>query len=225
MAFRASKTDDIKNETINLNLLVLGDQYVGKTSVLERYVNNIFKLNYLVTIGMDKRFKKLSINGHDINLFITDTAGQERFRSLAKMFYKNANGILLGFSLTSKETFESVSYWIKQIYENCDKGKIGIILFGNKCDVKEEIQVDEKQIEEIKKEYNIAYFKTSAKENINIKEAFEYLTKLVIINQKLGKSLGLGESPKIEDINIDFKENQKLEVNNTNKRKKKKKCC
>ena len=61
--------------------LVLGDKMVGKTSVLERYVNRTFKENYLMTIGMDKRFKRLEVNNKDVDIFITDTAGQERYRS------------------------------------------------------------------------------------------------------------------------------------------------
>ena len=223
MAFRVSKAGIPTDETTSLNFLVLGDQCVGKTSVIERYVNNTFKSNYLVTIGMDKRFKRLEVNNHNINIFITDTAGQERFRSLSKMFYKRADGLLLGFSLTELSTFNSVNYWIKEIYENCAKDQIGIVLFGNKCDDKENIQVNKEDIDKIIKEYNLIYFGTSAKDNINVKEVFEYLTKLTIIKKKLGKSIELGENPKIEDINITVKENQKLETKHV-KPKKKKKC-
>jgi len=215
-----------KNDSLNSNLsykfLVLGDQMVGKTSILERYINNTFKGQYLLTIGMDKRFKRLEINNHDVDIFITDTAGQERFRSLTKMFYKGADGILLGFSLTDKKSLESTDYWVNQINENCSKEKpISLILFGNKCDDKDNIQVTPEEINEIKTKHNLIYYETSAKDNINIKEIFEHLTKETIIKRKDLKALGLKQNTSINDIIIKEKENQKLEIVKIKPKKKK----
>ena len=150
----------VKKDNLGSNLsykfLVLGDQMVGKTSVLERYINRTFKTNYLLTIGMDKRFKRLEVNNTDVDIFITDTAGQERFRSLTKMFYKGADGILVGFSLTEAKTLESVNYWINEINQNCSKEyPISLVLFGNKCDDKENIDVKQEAIDEITNKYNL----------------------------------------------------------------------
>ena len=103
-----------QSKTIQFKFLVLGEQRIGKTSIIERYVNRCFKGNYIATIGMDIRMKRLEINKNDINISITDTAGQERFRSLTKMFYKGADGILVGFDLTAPDTLEQVNYWIDQ---------------------------------------------------------------------------------------------------------------
>ena len=215
-----------KNDSFGSNLsykfLVLGDQMVGKTSVLERYINRTFKENYLLTIGMDKRFKRLEINNTDVDIFITDTAGQERFRSLTKMFYKGADGILIGFSLTEAKTLESVNYWINEINQNCSKEyPISLVLFGNKCDDKENIQVKPEKIEEIKNKYNLMYFETSAKDNINIQNVFEYLTKITIMKRGNLSNIGLKEGATIDDIIIQEKENQKLEVKITKTKKKK----
>ena len=216
----------MKKDSFGTNLsykfLVLGDQMVGKTSVLERYINRTFKENYLLTIGMDKRFKRLEINNTDVDIFITDTAGQERFRSLTKMFYKGADGILIGFSLTEAKTLESVNYWINEINQNCSKEyPISLVLFGNKCDDKENIQVKPEKIEEIKNKYNLMYFETSAKDNINIQNVFEYLTKITIIKRGNLPNIGLKEGATIDDIIIQEKENQKLEVKITKTKKKK----
>ena len=216
----------MKKDSIGSNLsykfLVLGDQMVGKTSVLERYINRTFKENYLLTIGMDKRFKRLEINNTDVDIFITDTAGQERFRSLTKMFYKGADGILVGFSLTEAKTLESVNYWINEINQNCSKEyPISLVLFGNKCDDKENIQVKPEKIEEIKNKYNLMYFETSAKDNINIQNVFEYLTKITIMKRGNLSNIGLKEGATIDDIIIQEKENQKLEVKITKTKKKK----
>ncbi len=131
MKIKGDKQDD----ALPLKLLVLGESNIGKTSVIERYVTNCFKNNYLATIGIDVRKKRLEINKCDIDVTIIDTAGQERFRSITKMFYKDADGILLGFALTNKNTFEQVNYWIEQIEANKNKDfPVNLVLFGNKCD-------------------------------------------------------------------------------------------
>ena len=86
---------DKKGKALQIKILLLGESAIGKTCLIERYVNNSFKNNYLVTIGMDIRIKKLEINNYDVNVTINDTAGQERFRSITKMVYKGADGILI----------------------------------------------------------------------------------------------------------------------------------
>ena len=215
---------DAFGSNLSYKFLVLGDQMVGKTSVLERYVNNTFKANYLTTIGMDKRFKRLEINNTDVDVFITDTAGEERFRSLTKMFYKGADGIFVGFSLLDPKTLESINYWIQQINENCSKEyPISLVLFGNKCDDKENIKVKKEEIDAIKNKYDLTYFETSAKDNINIQNLFEYLIKTTIKKRGNLKNIGLPEDASLDDIKITIKENQKLETKV--QRPKKKKFC
>jgi len=197
---------------------------VGKTSVLERYINRTFKTNYLLTIGMDKRFKRLEVNNVDVDIHITDTAGQERFRSLTKMFYKGADGILIGFSLTDSKSLNSINYWINEINENCSKDyPISLVLFGNKCDDKDNYQVSQEEIDKIVNEFKLPYFETSAKDNINITNIFEYLTKLTIQKKGNLKNIGLPEGAPLDQIIIKEKENQKLEV--IQKKPKKKKFC
>ena len=206
--------------------MTLGDSKIGKTSILERYVNKTFKDNYLVTIGMDIRIKRLTINDNNIDIHVTDTAGQERFRSISKMSYKRSDGILVGFALNDEKTFESVSYWIDQIYENKGKNSdVSVVLFGNKCDDKEHIVVKEEEINKIKNQYNLQYFETSAKENINVKELFEHLIKITIVNKGLLKNFGLKENASIDEIIITERENQNYKAEKIPKRQKKKKIC
>ena len=217
---------DSSGETLSYKFLVLGDSMVGKSSIIGRYINKTFNDNYLCTIGMDKRYKKLKINNKDVDIFITDTAGQERFRALTKMFYKGSDGIFIGFSLTDKKSFESINYWIQQIYENCDnESPLCLVLFGNKCDDKENIVVSSADIDKLKKQYNIPYFETSAKDGINVQSMFEYLTKLTIVKKGNLKNVGLSEKNSIDDIIINEKENQKMEVKKIKHKKKKSKFC
>ena len=213
------------NKTIQFKFLVLGEGKIGKTSLIERYINKTFKSNYIATIGMDIRRKRLEINNKEVDIYITDTAGQERFRSITKMFYKGADGILVGFDLTDRNTFEQVNYWISQIEENSSKDyPISLVLFGNKCDNVEDIKVSEEDIEKLKEKYKLTFYKTSAKDGTNVQNAFQHLTKITLKTRGLLSKIGLPENTKIEDIIITEKENQKLEFKPTPKRKKKSKC-
>ena len=208
-----------KDKAQRIKFLVLGESTIGKSCLIERYINNTFKENYIATIGMDIRQKRLDINNIDVFLTINDTAGQERFRSLTKMVYKNTDGILVGFDLTKPKTLEQVEFWINQIESNKTKdSSVSLVLFGNKCDMKEEIQVKEEDIEKIKEKYNLRYYETSAKDGTNVQNIFEYLAKIVL------KSRGFLENVNIDEINVEEKELQKIETKKTNKKNGKKKC-
>ena len=208
-----------KDKAQRIKFLVLGESTIGKSCLIERYINNTFKENYIATIGMDIRQKRLDINNIDVFLTINDTAGQERFRSLTKMVYKNTDGILVGFDLTKPKTLEQVEFWINQIESNKTKdSSISLVLFGNKCDMKEEIQVKEEDIEKIKEKYNVRYYETSAKDGTNVQNIFEYLAKIVL------KSRGFLENVNIDEINVEEKELPKIETKKTNKKNVKKKC-
>ena len=208
-----------KDKAQRIKFLVLGESTIGKSCLIERYINNTFKENYIATIGMDIRQKRLDINNIDVFLTINDTAGQERFRSLTKMVYKNTDGILVGFDLTKPKTLEQVEFWINQIESNKTKdSSISLVLFGNKCDMKEKIQVKEEDIEKIKEKYNLRYYETSAKDGTNVQNIFEYLAKIVL------KSRGFLENVNIDEINVEEKELQKIETKKPNKKNGKKKC-
>ena len=186
------------SKSIQFKFLVLGEGKIGKTSLIERYINKTFKSNYIATIGMDIRRKRLEINNKEVDISITDTAGQERFRSITKMFYKGADGILVGFDLTDRNTFEQVNYWISQIEENSSKDyPISLVLFGNKCDNVEDIKVSEEDIEKLKEKYKLTFYKTSAKDGTNVQNAFQHLTKITLKTRGLLSKIGLPENTKI----------------------------
>ena len=99
-------------------LLIVGDSYVGKTSILSRYANGTFNENYLSTLGLDSYSKDETINGKTIRVNVWDTAGQERYKALTKGFFRNAQGIMVVFDVTNQETFENVKFWIESIKTN-----------------------------------------------------------------------------------------------------------
>ena len=215
-----------QGKSLQLKILVLGEGRIGKTCLIERYVNRTFKGNYIATIGMDIRNKKLEINKRDFNITINDTAGQERFRSLTKMFYKGADGILVGFDLTEPKTLQLVDFWIQEIEINKSKEQpISLVLFGNKCDDKENIKVKQEDIKKMQEKHKLEYFETSAKDGTNVRAIFEHLTKITLKSRGFLTKIGLPEDTPLEEINIIEKEDHKIEVGKKTHKKKKKGFC
>ena len=122
------------SEILTFKILTLGESSVGKTCILRRYVEGQFFKNQISTIGIDFKSKNLKINNHEIRLKIWDTAGEERFRNITSQYYKGAEGIILVFDLTKKESFEKINDWMKQIKVNTQSDEIAIVLLGNKKD-------------------------------------------------------------------------------------------
>ena len=165
--------------TINeIKLIVLGNTSVGKSSFILKYIEDKFVLNYIATLGMDFKQKKLKLkNGQEVRLRIYDTAGQERFKSVAVSFIKKAEGVILIYDIGNKATFESLEEWIKNIKES-GKENLPIILVGNKCDLPpEKRQVELIEGKDKAEEFNLPFFETSCKEGINIKEVFEKIVE------------------------------------------------
>ena len=165
--------------TINeIKLIVLGNTSVGKSSFILKYIEDKFVLNYIATLGMDFKQKKLKLkNGQEVRLRIYDTAGQERFKSVAVSFIKKAEGVILIYDIGNKATFESLEEWIKNIKES-GKENLPIILVGNKCDLPpEKRKVELIEGKDKAEEFNLPFFETSCKEGINIKEVFEKIVE------------------------------------------------
>ena len=122
-------------------ILILGDSTVGKTCFLTRYTDNTFQEEYLASIGMDYKIKSYEKeDGNSIKLYIWDTAGQDRFRSITRNYYKGADGIILIYDITNEESFNNVKHWINSIKEAIDsseESRYVIILIGNKLDLVE----------------------------------------------------------------------------------------
>ena len=164
-----------EKENMVAKILTIGESGVGKTCILLRYTDNKFIKNHLTTIGIDYKTKDVNINGKMIKLKIWDTAGQERFRNITQQYYKGADGIVLVFDLTDRNSFEKVREWMKQIQSYTQKDAIAIVLLGNKCDA-ENKAVSIKEAQEIADEFNLKFYETSAMNNINIEESFKQLS-------------------------------------------------
>lgn len=164
-------------------ILLVGDSGVGKSSMLARFTNPTSEMNILPTTGIDFRIRTLQIDDRMIKLQIFDTAGQERFRTVTNSYYRGANGIILVYDVTDKESFRHAWDWKAEI-ERYAKPSIPMLLVGNKCDVRKERQVQKEDAEKFANIGGMLPMEVSAKENQNIEAAFRALVCLMIMHQQ-----------------------------------------
>ena len=156
--------------------------------------------------------KSIEVDGKKVKLQIWDTAGQERFKNIQASYYKGANGILVVYDITNKESFEHVNSWLIEIEKNGNKN-VFKILIGNKNDLEEQRAVTKEQGEEFASINGMDFFETSAKTAYQVQEAFIQLTKDIMKNVSKEK-------------NTETKKSIKLKPGNSNNIPiKNKKCC
>ena len=164
---------------LQIKLMTIGDQAVGKTALLLRYTDDHFSDSVLTTIGIDFKIKFQQLNGKRVKLQIWDTAGQERFRTITQAYYRGAMGILLIYDVTNLKTFSNVKNWVRNI-QNYAPQTVNKILIGNKCDMESDRKVSFAQGEALAREYDMKFFETSARENLNVHDAFQTLAQDVV---------------------------------------------
>ena len=219
-------SQDYDDGTINIKVTLIGSCGVGKSSIINRFIKNEFNEQIISTVGANYSKKEMKIDKKNVILDIWDTAGQEKFHSMGRHFYKNSHIIMIIYDITHKNTFEDIrTHWYKDILEHADKYKV-IGLVGNKFDLYDTERVEEideniikEFIDQVKgqKDSELIYMKVSAKTGVNIKSLFQTLVKkylekefhILVKNEYLTKS---------NSFNI--KKDKKK-----NKDKEKKNCC
>mmetsp|Transcript_19805 Transcript_19805/g.58827 ORF Transcript_19805/g.58827 Transcript_19805/m.58827 type:complete len:214 (-) Transcript_19805:1210-1851(-) len=167
-----------------IKLLLIGDSGVGKSCLLLRFSEDSFTSSFITTIGIDFKIKQLLLDDKWVKLQIWDTAGQERFRTITSAYYRGAMGILLVYDITDEASFNNIRSWMKNIEEHASDG-VNKILVGNKSDMAEERRaVPASVAQALADEYNIQFFETSAKEDINVEEVFAAIAKDVMARQQ-----------------------------------------
>lgn len=132
--------------------MILGDGGVGKTSILKNYDNQNFSIAHICTIGIDYVKTTFEKDGRKVGVKLWDTAGQERFRTITYQFYRQTDGIILAFDITSRLSFKNTSIWLASIYKHADPN-ISKILVGNKLDLKERREVDAEEARKLAEEH------------------------------------------------------------------------
>ena len=215
----------------SIKIVLIGESGVGKTSIISQFVNQVFQEDVESSSSGTYNSKTLIYDNNKVlKLEIWDTAGQEKYRSLASMFYKEASAAILVYDITRKDSFEQIQqYWASQIKENSPSNII-LALCGNKSDLIEEEKVDEEEARNYAKEINAIFYPTSAKNDSGITDLFLQIAKkytnsdnvrLKTDNDEVFDST-LGDS--IESKNRGSVKITKEEMNNDNEVKKKK-CC
>lgn len=195
-------------------IIIVGDTCVGKSCILLKYTDDIFKETHDVTLGVEFGTKSILIEGTPIKLQIWDTSGQESFRSITRSFYRRADAVVLAFDITARHTFDHCSHWLEEIKQN-SSADIEIYLVGNQYDLIEEsienAGVTQKEIDELVAQHTLCgYIETSAKTGHNVDQLFTNVAKNHIARGGLFK-----ESIKSE----------KLEIQLPTVKKPRKKCC
>lgn len=193
--------EEIPEPDISAKIIIIGDVAVGKSCLVLRATKNQFVETHEITIGADFGFYNAEIDGTTVKLRLWDTAGQESFKSMIRVFYKGANMAILVFDITREETLLKAAEWLKEIKEQAS-AEIPIFLVSTHSDL-DSPKLDNEKILQFQKEHRICYYKeTSSKTGIGVSEVFEAICEHFI---REGTSNAIG-----------------ITVNNTNP---KKKCC
>ena len=201
-------------DNISCKVVLVGDAGVGKTSIIERYINDKYEENQKTTLVSSYTFKKIDIKKYNksVSLDIWDTAGQEVYRSLSKNFYLNASIGILVYDISRKASFESIrDYWYEQL-KTFGEEKMIFDVVGNKTDLFQREEVPENEARNFAKSINAGFHLVSCKDCVGIKDLFEDCGRKYLEDNDLTK----------EDSN---KKNKNKIVLKEDKKSEKKKCC
>ena len=213
----------MENDNITCKVVLVGDTGVGKTCIIQRYVNNDYSDTNESTVASTYTYKVVQYPEYkkSISFDIWDTAGQELYRAVAKNFYLNASIGILVYDIRRKQSFESIkNYWYEQLKESGEENMI-LGIAGNKCDLFEEEDVSEQEGRNFAKSIGAVFKLTSCKENIGVDELFQECGKKYLENYNLVKNENKPKDVKVR-LQNDTNDNKD---NNNNETKTKKKCC
>ncbi|KAI0213166.1 Ras-related protein rab7 [Lamellibrachia satsuma] len=170
-----------------LKVIILGDSGVGKTSLMNQYVNKKFSNQYKATIGADFLTKEVMVDDRLVTMQIWDTAGQERFQSLGVAFYRGADCCVLVFDVTMPNTFKTLDSWRDEFLIQAsprDPENFPFVVIGNKIDLENRAVSTKRAQQWCHSKGDIPYFETSAKEAINVEQAFQMVAKDALAQEK-----------------------------------------
>ncbi|XP_063306613.1 ras-related protein Rab-44 [Pelobates fuscus] len=184
---KKSPFKDMRDADHVYKIMFVGNSNVGKTSFLEQVHGGSFKKTTSATVGLDYRIKNLIVDNRQYVLQLWDTAGQERFHSITEQFFRKADGIVIMYDVTSKDSFNAARYWLNCIKEKTEED-IVILLIGNKIDCDSERKVAPEQGEQLAHEYKLLFTECSASSGINITEALRQLARSLKAHEEYMKN-------------------------------------
>ena len=221
---------DLGKNIYRYNVILVGDCSVGKTSIINRFIDNRFNRNLKNTINIEFRIKSIKYDSNTvIDLKIWDTCGEEKFHSITKNFYHDADGIFIIFDLSNIKSFNNIKLFLKDINDVCNMNNKTIMIIGNKNDIPIiEQKVKDKDINKLIEKYNeIKYLDVSARSGNNIGEMFFQMCKLLLMNKN--KILENEEEDTSSENNFKIGKLSKTNTKNgnlkTEEQIQKEKCC
>lgn len=173
-------------------LLLVGDSGVGKSCLLLRFTTDTFD-DLSPTIGVDFKLRSLQLNGKRVKLTIWDTAGQERFRTLTSSYYRGAQGIILVYDVTRRETFKDLEeIWLKEIEMYSTIPDAVLMLVGNKVDKEDEREVTKEEGLSFARQHGSLFLECSAKTRVNVQQCFSELVQKIMETPSLVLERALG---------------------------------
>ena len=163
------------SKELEIKICLLGDVSVGKTSIASRFCKNSFNENYINTIGGAYQQQNIVLNnGAKIKLHIWDTSGQDRFRSMTNLYYRDAQVAILTYDVTNESSLESLNYWLNELNDKVEIDNMLLCLAGNKNDVDpSEKRIPTSKGKAFAEEHKMIFFETSAKTGAGVKELFQ----------------------------------------------------
>ena len=207
------------SEEIRYKLIVIGDELVGKTAILNRFKNNQFNAIYEPTVGLEFQSIPILIDDQSVNLLLYDVSGHQKFRSLIPLYASDVNIILLIYDISKNESFNNIDKWFSFL-NNINKNEVIFALVGNKSDLDYNRKVKIEEAEKYAKDHNFIFQEVSAMNGDGIQELF--MNKL--LEQIRTQLIQKGKNP-LEDEEEKLKVNIKNNENKNNSKNKKKKCC
>lgn len=166
---------------INVKILLIGNSFVGKSSLLLRFCDETWlsEDEASATIGVDFRVTKMESKGKRVKVSVWDTAGQERFRTITSSYYRGAQGIILVYDVSNRETFDALPRWFSEL-ETYVSPSVVKILVGNKVDKEFSRQVSTAEGQQYAQQMNTLFIEASAKTSIGVSETFHELVEQII---------------------------------------------
>lgn len=166
-----SSSGDFCNPLKKFKLVLLGEQSVGKSSIITRFMYDSFDNSYQATIGIDFLSKTMYLDDKTVRLQLWDTAGQERFKGLIPSYIRDSTVAVVVYDITNAHSFHKITGWINTV-QTVRNNDVIIMLVGNKTDLNDERQVSVDEGERKAKELNAMFIETSAKSGYNVKQLF-----------------------------------------------------
>ncbi|PIC40889.1 hypothetical protein B9Z55_008485 [Caenorhabditis nigoni] len=172
-------SDDSSSPLTTLKILIIGESGVGKSSLMLRFVDDVFDPEQAATIGVDFRVTSMTIDGNRVKLAIWDTAGQERFRTLTPSYYRGAQGVICVYDVTSRSSFEKLNHWMTEVDTYCTNDNVIKMMVANKIDMPNRTVTREEGLK-FAKRHRTLFIEASAKTKEGVQCTFEELIEKII---------------------------------------------